>query len=177
MYSAAFEVRGNNYRIVSKPIQVPNMQAELNKLCKFAKDRGGTQRSHDSWISQAHEIFGYYNFFNFESEFFMEGIIIDLQGRTMKDRSYFVNPSRRNLHRDLRGPGGVCLADIDEYQSYEQERAMGLVEQTPSIEDEGIISLTLEGAVRHLSQDAPEFYAFTGLPKEWPIPLRLINPK
>jgi hypothetical protein len=175
MYSATFQVRGTHYQIVSNPIQVPNMEAEFQKIARFVAERGGSCREFGTHPHQKHEWEGYYNGLSFRSEFFLEGILINLLGITLREQKYFVNPSRRNLSRDLRSGSGVCLTDFDKYESYARDRVMSLNEQIPELLDGGILTLSLEGAVRHLAQDAPEFYAVTGLPKDWTPSLRLLT--
>lgn len=176
MYSAIFHVKGTNYQIQSSPIQVPNMRVEFQKIAQFVSRRGGSRREFNIHPHQKHELKGHYNGLSFRSEFFLEGILINLSGTTLKEQKYFVNPSRRNLERDLRSGNGVCLADFDEYESYAKNRVMGWNEQVPELSDGGVLTLSLEGAVRHLARDAPEFYAVTGLPNDWTPSLRLLTP-
>jgi hypothetical protein len=181
MHSAAIRVQGTNYRIESEPIHVRNLGAEVGKVADFVKQRGGSNRKHEIWPYKTTERNGYgpgyYNRLRFFNEFFLDGIIVSLAGSTYEDSRYYVNPSRRDLRRDLHSRDGVCLRDIDEYRDYEKDRVNGWIEQEPVMTDRGEITLTFEGAVKHLVQDVPEFHAVTGLPKEWPAPrLRLLTP-
>lgn len=177
MHSASFEISGTNYLIKSDPISVKNMEVEFQKIYQFVLGRGGSCREFEKYFDKKREFLesGYYNVFCFRSEFFLEGILINLSGITLNEKKYFVNPSRRNLDRDLRSEKGVCLSDLEDYDTYATKKIMGLVEQIPEFCNSGILNLSLEGAVRHLKKDAPEFYAVTGLSKEWKPELKLIT--
>jgi hypothetical protein len=151
------------------------MEAELDKVSQYVDGRGGVQRRYEPWQHHWSDLSsGYYKALSFEAEYFVDGIIISLRGDTLRDSRYFVNPSRRSLDADLRSGRGVCLADIDEYNSYERLRSSGWAEQEPKLHDPGKLALTLEGAIRHLAEDLPDFNKITGLSKrKWPIPLQL----
>ncbi len=171
MQSATFEVHGTNYRIDCSRIKVPDMEKEADRISAFVSERGGSCRDFRSSRHQKHDWEGYYNGLSFRGEYFLDGIIIGLTGTTLRESRYFVNPMRRNL--DLRN--GVLLSDMDSYQDYALDRENGMVEQVPLLSDAGVLSMTLEGAVRHLDMDRPEFYSVTGLPGDWRPALRLLT--
>jgi hypothetical protein len=172
--TANFYMNGTNYKISSDHFIVPSMQAEVDKISNFVKDRGGSCRNFHTREYQMRGMYdGYHNALRFESEFFVEGILIKLSGNSLQESRFYVNPFRRDLHRDLTSGRGVILSAFDEYEDYDRRRRLGLVEQEPKMEDAGKLFLSLEGAVRHLARDAPRFYAVTGLPKAWSLPLQL----
>jgi hypothetical protein len=175
MNTAHISITGGNYTITSEPLLVSNLDAEVGRLSKFIIDHGGSCRNRQSDYSQSHEWCGYYHQLNLESELFFEGILITLAGRTHKDARYYVNPLRNSLADDLRSPEGVCLADFAEYNEYARLSSLGQREQRPAPSDPGMLTLTLEGAVRYLDQRTPRFHGVTGMPKTWPIPLKLLR--
>ena len=179
MFRGSIDIDGGNYVIKSSSIYVPNMENEVDKVSKFVKDKGGSHRDSDIRENKLPNGMrrGYFRGISFRYEFFLEGIIITLSGNTPKEQKYFVNHSRRDLHGDLRSGWGVGLNEFDEYYDYERKRVNGEIEQDPKLTDPGYIHVTLEGAVRHLAKDAPEFFAVTGLAEGWPMPLMLVEPE
>jgi hypothetical protein len=179
MFEGNIDVDGGNYVITSESLYVPNMEEEVDKVSRFVKGKGGSHRDRSVREGKTPNGMnrGYFRRIHFRHEFFLEGIIITLSGNTLKDRKYFVDPGRRDLQRDLRSGRGVGLIEFDEYEDYEKKRVNEQIEQYPQLTDPGYICITLEGAVRHLAQDSPEFFAVTGLSNNWPMPLQLCAPE
>jgi hypothetical protein len=176
MYSAVFHIKGSNYEIETESIRIPDMRAEIDRIAKFVHQRGGSKRGlNEHHYKDQNFGPGYHNALRFNAEFFLEGVIISLYGENERDSRFLVNPMRSNLMRDLRSPNGVCLADVPEYTQYSRDYALGLNERVPQLTDSGTMSLTLEGAVRHLAAESPDFYALTGLPQQWQPGFKLLT--
>jgi hypothetical protein len=175
MYSATFKIEGTNYKIESCPIQVPNMENELEKISKFVEKNGGTQKEFSiNFYKEYNGSEGYYRGLRFSKEFFIDGILINLVGHTTINRKHYVNPLRRNLTQDITH-GGVLLSRIKEYDNYAKDKERKLIEQAPELSDDGILTLTLEGAVKHLVNEKPEFYSVTGISHDWKPSLILLT--
>ena len=177
MFKASFQVQGNNYIIKSAPISVTSMEQNYKMIYNHVLNNGGTCREFKEEYFKNHEFGKHYNALRFRSEFFLEGIIITLSGATEKERKFLVNPQRSNLYADLRSGRGVCLSDVDEYFDYDRDRSLGLNQQIPELSDRGTILLSLEGAIKHLNQEAPEFHDVTGLTYGWKPRLELFTPE
>ncbi|MFA5857015.1 MAG: hypothetical protein WC867_06650 [Candidatus Pacearchaeota archaeon] len=176
MNSAILEIKKNNYEIISSPIDVPNMRSVFDSIDNLVSELGGSNRGHFLHPYQHHEFVGYYNVLSFSSEFFLNGVIINLKGTTdPNDSTYFVNPRLSNLERDLRSPSGVCLADIDKYSDYERDKRLGFNEQVPKFTDRGSITYNFEGTIKTLNPNSPDFYKITGLPKKFQPEFKLLS--
>jgi hypothetical protein len=175
MNVASYKLDGSNYTIKSQSMQVSNLKRTYDLIERFVKKRGGQCRFFRARPYESHNLAGFCRGIGFVSELFVDGIIVSLAGSTLRDEEYFVNPSRRSLQETLLSGGSVGLNELDEYADYAQDREFGFVERKPELTHPGNVILTLEGSVKHFPKNLNTgFYDMTGLPRSWPLPLKLI---